>query len=148
MRLLGLALAAALLITGPALAAGKEPPSCAALTFKPLQSGAPEGEQNAGMYKSRFGRVEIKADVKNGTAQNYYMVLNGKRPTSLTGAVPKHVEACLKTKNVAVPYKSQGATACTGERFRVVMDRSGKEPITMLFGLQGKEWAFCDATVA
>lgn len=148
MRVLGLAIGALLLWTGVAAAADKEPPSCAALTFRPLQSGAPEGEQNAGLYKSRFGRIEVKADVKNGQAQNYYMVLNGKRTTPLAGGVPKHVESCLKTKNVAVPYKSQAAGACTGERFRVVMDRSSKQPVTMLFGLHGKEWHLCDATAA
>ena len=36
------------------------------LTFRPLTSDAGEGEQDAGLYKSRFGRIVVKGTVKGG----------------------------------------------------------------------------------
>ena len=44
----------------------KEPPSCAAIKFRAVPSGMTDGEQDAGLYKSRFGRIELKATVKTG----------------------------------------------------------------------------------
>lgn len=139
--------AAALFAAGavPSEAApAKEPPSCAAITFRPVASGMTDGEQDAGLYKSRFGRLELKAIVKNGEGQDYFMVVNGKKPQALAGGIPKNAEECLKSKNVAVPAKSSGAT-CIGSRFRVVIDSASGDKNLMLFGLQGKEWRFCNA---
>lgn len=124
-------------------AEGKQPPACAAISFRPLIGTPPDGEVDTGLYKSRYVRIEIKATVKAGLAQTYYMLVNGKRPDALPG-VPKGVENCLKSKHVAVPVKSQGQT-CTGNRFRVVIDRNGNSKVAMLFGLQGNDWAFCSA---
>ena len=125
-------------------AEGKEPPSCAAISFRALAAGAPDGEQDAGLYRSRFVKIELKATIKGGIAESYFMMINGKRPDSLAGGVPKSTEGCLKFKHVSVPVKSQGAT-CTGNRFRVVIERTGDHKTAMLFGLHGNDWLFCTA---
>jgi hypothetical protein len=145
------AVGAILLLAGGGLAVasadaaeGKQPPACAAISFRPLLPGAPDGEQDAGLYKSRFVKIEIKATVKGGLPETYYMMINGARPAPLAGGVPKGSEGCLKSKHVAVPVKTQGAT-CTGTRFRVVIERSGASKVALFFGLQGNDWALCSA---
>ncbi|ALG72041.1 hypothetical protein VY88_06430 [Azospirillum thiophilum] len=141
---------AALLLTGglamlatPALA--KDPPSCAAISFRTLPAGGPDGEQDAGLYKSRFGKIEVKADVKGGQATTYYMVLNGRKVDG-PASPPKMSNACLKSKHVKLPFARQAAGTCTGSRFRVVVDRSSGKPVAAFFGLQGEDWAYCSAT--
>ena len=47
-------------------AAGKPAPSCAALAFRPVPAGTSDGEQTAGMYRSRFAKLELRASVQNG----------------------------------------------------------------------------------
>ncbi|WP_247893333.1 hypothetical protein [Azospirillum endophyticum] len=144
-------LAAALLLAGgfAALAASpaeaKDPPSCAAISFRSLPGGAPDGEQDAGLYKSRFGKIEVKADVKGGQATNYYMVLNGKKVDGPANP-PKMSDSCLKSKHVKLPLAKQTQGTCTGSRFRVVVDRSSGKPVAAFFGLQGEDWAYCSAT--
>jgi len=125
-------------------AEGKQPPACSAISFRPLVGTPPDGEVDTGLYKSRFVKIEIKATVKAGLAETYYMVVNGQRPQPLAGGVPKGTDSCLKSKHVAVPVKTQGAN-CTGNRFRVVIDREGGGKVAMLFGLQGNDWLFCSA---
>ncbi|WP_448202498.1 hypothetical protein [Azospirillum sp. sgz302134] len=147
-RLCGVALVAGLAtaaLVSPAHAQKKEPPSCAAISFRPIAPGAPDGETDAGLYKSRFGKIEIKADVKGGQATNYFMVLNGKK-IDASATPPKVSDSCLKSKHVKLPYQKQAAGACTGSRFRVVIDRSGKQPVALFFGLQGEDWAYCSGT--
>ncbi len=46
-----LILAAALLAPSAASAQAKEPPSCAAITFRPLTADSGDGEHDAGVYK-------------------------------------------------------------------------------------------------
>mgnify|MGYP003394442534 FL=1 len=148
-HVVALALAASLFWVAAPIAAEaadkKEPPTCAQISFRPLVPGAPDGEQDAGLYKSRFGKIEVKANVKAGEAQDYFMTINGKRPPAFSGPLPKHVETCLKAKHVVVPVKTQSG-ACLGERFRVVIDRSAAPHLAMFFGLKGKEWHMCSAT--
>jgi hypothetical protein len=121
-----------------------EPPGCGAISFRPLASGMADGEQDAGLYKSRFVKIEIKATVKSGEAQEYHMLINGKAPTPLAGDLPKSVDECLKSKHVAVPVKSiQGA--CVGTRFRVVTQHESADRLAMFFGLKGSEWHLCSA---
>jgi hypothetical protein len=122
--------------------AKNEPPACAALSFRTVASGLPDGDHEAGQYRSRFGRIEIVAKVEGGLAKNYAMVLNGK-PVDPNAPAPAAANACLESKHVKVPFKKQAAGACAGERFRVVIDRSGKTPVALFFGLQGNEWAYC-----
>ncbi|CAO3414381.1 hypothetical protein [Azospirillum doebereinerae] len=142
-------LAAAALAGAAALAAvpaqAKEPPACAAVSFRTIAPGGPDGQQDAGLYKSRFGKIEIKTDVKGGQGTNYVMVLNGK---TIEGPAnpPKLSESCLKSKHVKIPFAKQPAGSCTGSRFRVVIDRSGGKAVAAFFGLQGEDWAYCSAT--
>lgn len=139
------ATALSLALSAPALAQKKEPPACAAISFRPIASGSPDGEQDAGLYKSRFGKIEVKASVKGGLASNYYMVVGGKKVDGPANP-PKVSEPCLKSKHVSVPFQKQSPGACVGTRFRIVVDRSGGKPTLVFFGLQGNEWAYCSAT--
>lgn len=122
---------------------GKAPPACAAITFRPLNPGMPDGEHMAGMYSSRFGRMELMGTVQAGQPQDYKLLVKGQPLTALSGEVPKSVEPCLKSKNVALPY--QKADKCVGPRFRVVVDNSGKEKLLMLFTIKDDRWALCQA---
>jgi len=122
----------------------KEAPACGAISFRPLASGMSDGEQDAGLYKSRFVKIEVKATVKGGEPQEYHMVINGKAPTPVNGALPKSADRCLQSKHVVVPVKMmQGA--CTGTRFRVVTHHEGEDRVAMFFGLKGGEWELCSA---
>lgn len=151
-RIAGVVIAASLfaaaglaVVSADAAEKGKAPPACGALSFNPVASGLPDGEHDAGMYKSRYGKVSLKAVVRGGLAIDHYLMLNGQKAPTLTGGVPKGTDTCLKSKHVSVPAKVQ-TTGCTGNRFRVVLDRSGKNKVAMLFGLQGNEWQFCSAS--
>ena len=128
-----------------AAAGGKQPPACAAITFRPVAPGLPDGDQDAGLYKSRFGRIELKAAVKSGEAQNYFILFNGKPPAAVSGGVPKSADACLASKHVKLPVKSVNG-ACIGTRFRVVIDHSTGDKLAMLFGLQGDAWQLCSTS--
>ena len=149
MRVLGLAalgfcMIAALAVAGPAAAADKRAaPACSAINFRPVASGLPDGDHEAGRYNSRFAKIVLMATVKGGAA-DYYVTFNGKRPAALA-SVPETVTPCLRSKNVTVPIKPAGA-ACTGSRFRVVVDHVGNEKTALLFGLHGKEWRLCSAS--
>ncbi len=140
----GVVLAAAAGVSG-AVSAREGPPSCGAVNFRPVAQGMSEGTQDAGMYHSRFGKIVLRAEVKGGQAQNYYIELNGKRPAPLPGALPASVNPCLNSKHVKTPAPSAG-DHCIGDRFRVVLYHSGKTEYVMLFGLQGDTWKICSAS--
>ena len=73
---IGLALAlAAFPAEAATRAPGKAAPACSAISFRPLPQGMPDGEQQAGMYKSRHGRLELRAEVKQGNPSDYYVTL-------------------------------------------------------------------------
>ncbi|UEM06888.1 hypothetical protein JL101_030865 (plasmid) [Skermanella rosea] len=123
------------------------PPACGAVSFRPLPPGMADGEQQSGLYRSRFGSVVVMAKVQGGQPTDYYMQLNGKTPEPFTAAVPKSADGCLKSKSVKLPVaKAEGA--CVGSRFRVVLDRSTQQPLAMLFALQGGDWKLCSAAKA
>ena len=145
----GLSLAALAAGGAPAQAAAprKEPPKCSAITFRPLPAGMTDGDQDAGMYRSRFGRIVVKGTVKSGEAQTYFVVVNGQKLAPLQGALPKTVESCLKSKHVAVPVQSQQGS-CGGTRLRLVIDSTGKQKLLMFFGLKGDTWQLCEAGIA
>ncbi|MBI1209641.1 MAG: hypothetical protein GC191_20455 [Azospirillum sp.] len=151
LRVSGAALAVLLVLatgiqTADAAAAKKGPPACAAVSFRPVAAGVPDGDQDAGLYKSKYAKIELKALVKSGAPANYYMVINGKPPAALSGAIPKSAEPCLKSKHVAVPVKTIGGS-CVGNRFRVVIDKSTGKSLALLFGLQGNDWYYCNGAV-
>ncbi len=133
-----------LLAIVPAFAQQKTPPACAAIDFRPVADGMSDGEQEAGMYKSRFGRITVAGVVKNGKAEDYVMAFNGKKPEPVT-SLPKSVESCLSAKKVPAPPANAQAQACGGSKLRVVIDNSGGKKYALLYGLQGRSWRFCHA---
>jgi hypothetical protein len=147
-RFSAVALTAAFALLGVGVAApaqAKEPPACAAISFRTIVPGGPDGVQDAGLYKSRFAKIEIKADVKGGLGTNYYMVVNGARVDG-PAVPPKLATSCLTAKNVKTPFAKQPAGTCVGDRFRVVIDRSSGKPVAAFFGLQNDAWSYCSAT--
>jgi hypothetical protein len=137
----GLGLATLALPGGAALAADKGPPSCAKIFFRPLPPGQNDGEQEAGIYTSRFSHLELKAAVKSGEAQDYYLTTHNKKLTPLTGAVPASVAGCAKEKKLPAPGKA--AANCTGQRFAALIAHAGKDKVAVLYGLHGNEWQSC-----
>ncbi|MBF0129072.1 MAG: hypothetical protein HQL33_03680 [Alphaproteobacteria bacterium] len=128
-----------------AQAAAKKPPACAAISFRPLATGAlNEGDNRAGHYRSRFGSIDVIGGVKGGQVTGYRLEVNGKAVSPLKGGVPKSAHACLNAKHVKTPPKPIDG-ACVGERFRVVIDSSGEKKTIMLFGLDGSDWKLCEA---
>jgi hypothetical protein len=142
--MLGAALAG---LAFPAQAAETKPPACAAISFRPLTGAPTDGEMDAGLYRSKFGRIEIKTIVRDGRPGDYFMLVNGKAPAPIKGEIPKSAYGCLESKHVKVPPRSQSPT-CTGSRLRVVIDSSGKEKLLMLFGLHGDDWKLCQAATS
>ncbi|HEX7967334.1 MAG TPA: hypothetical protein VF502_03885 [Stellaceae bacterium] len=139
------AMVAALVAAVPvaSTAANKEAPACAALTFRPIPSGSADGEQDAGLYKSRFGRIALKATVKNGEPHNYFVEVNGKPPAPIAGAVPSSVEACAKAKRLGAI--GNPPESCIGDRFAVLVDHSGEQRHVLLYAHHRGEWRFCSA---
>jgi len=125
-----------------AAAPQKTPPACAAIAFRPVASGMTDGEQDAGLYKSRFGRIELKATVKSGEAQDYYVELDGKQPAA-AATPPAGLASCAQSKKLPPPAAASGA--CTGDGFKVVVDHAGKERLVALYARKGKDWHFCRA---
>jgi hypothetical protein len=142
MRLfLALSLGVALLAT-PALAQDKKgPPACAAIDFRPVAQGMPDGEQDAGLYRSRFGRIEMKASVKGGAAQDYQAVVNGK-PLKALQTLPQVAVDCAASKKV--PATARAAMPCgDAAKLRVVVTQHGADKILATYGLKGKAWNLC-----
>jgi hypothetical protein len=123
--------------------AGKGPPACSAIRFRAVAAGAGAGEQQAGMYKSRFGRLELMATVKGGAAIDYRVDANGKPLAAAPSPLPPSAADCAARKKMPPP--GQAASACTGEGFTVVIDHAGKERLALLYGRQGTGWQFCSA---
>lgn len=120
----------------------KTPPACAAIAFRPVASGMTDGEQDAGMYKSRFGRIVLKATVKTGEAQDYYVEVDGKQPTA-AATPPAGLASCAQAKKLPAPAAASGA--CTGDGFKVIVEHAGKDRLIGLYARKGKDWHFCRA---
>ena len=123
--------------------AQKAPPACAAITFRPLPSGMTDGEQQAGMYKSRHARLALHAQVKQGEPVDYFVVAGGKRVTAAPASLPEAAASCAAAKKMPAP--GAPASSCTGQRFTVVVAHAGNERLAMLYGLDGTTWRFCTA---
>src|SRR5246127_2978933 len=123
--------------------AQKAPPSCAALAFRPVPSGMTDGEQQAGMYKSRHGRLELHAQVKQGEPVDYFVIAGGKRLAAAPASLPEAAASCAAAKKMPAP--GAPASSCTGQRFTVVVAHAGKERLALLYGLDGANWRFCSA---
>jgi hypothetical protein len=148
-----LAVAAVLLalVSLPLAAAEKrEAPACSAIAFRPISSGLTDGVQDAGLYKSRFGRMEVKANVKGGTAQGYFVEIDGKPPATVAAQdLPGDVATCAKVKRLSAPGKAE--EPCTGDRLTVLTSHSGDKRYYLLYGHEGHgagAWHFCSAGTA
>jgi hypothetical protein len=138
----------ALALTGfPAQAATKAPgraaPACSAISFRPVAPGTPDGEQQAGMYKSRRGRLELRAEVKQGNPSDYYVTSAGKRLAAASSSLPEAATTCAAAKKM--PKPETPASSCTGQRFTVVVAHSGDQRLALLYGEDGGSWHFCSA---
>lgn len=145
------AVIALLALAVPAAAAEKrEPPACSALAFRPIPAGVNDGVQDAGLYKSRFGRIEVKANVKGGSPESYFVEINGKAPTAVAAQdLPKEVAACAKLKRMSAPGTPE--QPCTGDRITVVTSHSGDKRYYLLYGHEGHgagAWHYCGAGTA
>jgi hypothetical protein len=123
--------------------AAKGPPACAAISYRALPAGAGDGEQQAGLYKSRFVTLVLRATVKGGQASDYYVVANGKRLAAASGPLPRAVAQCAAAKKLPAP--DNALSPCTGEHFRVLIAHSGKERLAALYAMTGGSWHFCNA---
>ncbi|HUK61647.1 MAG TPA: hypothetical protein VLV50_20610 [Stellaceae bacterium] len=130
-----------------AAAETRQPPACSAIAFRPLPSGLTDGVQNAGLYHSRFGRMEVKANVKNGTPEGYFVEIDGKPPTKVAAQnLPADVTACAKLKRMGAPAK--GEDPCSGDRLTVLTSHSGDKRYYLLYAHEGRgaeAWHFCSA---
>jgi hypothetical protein len=131
----------------PAVAATKAPgkaaPACAAITFRPLPPGMSDGEQQAGMYKSRHGRLELRGEVKQGTPVDYYVTTGGKRIAAAPANLPEAAAICAAAKKM--PKPEAPASSCAGQRFTVVVAHAGDQRLALLYGQDGGSWRFCSA---
>src|SRR6266853_6103323 len=95
---LGVAAATAAATKPPA--AQKAPPSCAAIAFRAVPSGMTDGEQQAGIYKSRHARLELHAQVKQGEAVDYFVTAGGKRLAAAPASLPEATASCATAKKM------------------------------------------------
>jgi len=133
------------LAAGPSQAA-KQPPNCAAIAFRPLLSRTSDGKQDAGLYKSRFGRIEVEAQVKDGVAQSYFVEINGKALAAAHVPLPDSIAACARAKRLAAPTTPE--PACTGDQLTVLIDHSGVDRYVLLYAHRAGAWHFCSAGIA
>ncbi len=140
-------LAAAVAMTAAsAMAAGrhpaqKGPPTCSALTFRALPSGAADGDQQAGFYRSRYGTLAVHADVKGGKPTDYIVLADGKKLGAAPTPLPEWAANCAAAKQM--PKPDSGTSPCDGQRFRVVLAHDTTQRLALLYGLDGSTWHFC-----
>jgi hypothetical protein len=121
----------------------KAAPACGALRFRPLPSGMSDGEQQAGMYRSRFARIELRAEVKQGEPVDYFVTSGGKRVAAASGNLPEAAVNCATAKKMPAP--ATPASPCTGQSFTVVLAHTGDQRLALLYALDGSTWRFCSA---
>jgi len=138
---LGLATLTAAAATKPPSSKGA--PACGALRFRPLPSGMSDGDQQAGMYRSRFARIELRAEVKQGEPNDYFVTSGGKRLAAAPASLQEAAVSCAAAKKMPAP--GTPASPCTGQSFTVVLVHSGSERLGLLYALDGSAWRFCSA---
>lgn len=121
------------------------PPACGALTFRAVASGAADGEQQAGFYRSRYGTLALHAEVKQGQPTDYFVLADGKRLAVAPASPPDWAISCAAAKKLPKPTEAAAASACTGDRFRVVLAHAGNERLALLYGEGGSTWHYCRA---
>jgi hypothetical protein len=126
--------------------AKKEPPTCSQITFRPISPEAGEGEQDAGLYKSRFGRILVKGVVKSGRVENHFVTVNNKRPDP-AAEVPASVTSCAQSKKAPAPGKAM-ASSCVGDRLQVLVSHDGAKRYVLLYARDGGKWQLCSVGTA
>jgi hypothetical protein len=145
----GAVLAAATFLLGVASAQSStpsQPPNCAAIAFRPILSRSGDGQQDAGLYKSRFGRIEVKAQVKDGTTQKYFVQINGKELGPAERTLPASLATCASAKRLPAPGTPEAD--CTGDQVTVLIDHSGEQRYVLLYVHRASAWHFCSAGIA
>jgi hypothetical protein len=127
-------------------ASASQPPNCAAIAFRPMLSRSGDGRQDAGLYKSRFGRIEVKAMVKEGQPQNYFVEINGKALNPAPAPLPDALGDCAKAKRLSAPATPEAQ--CIGDQVTVLIDHSGDERYVLLYVHRAGTWRFCSAGIA
>jgi hypothetical protein len=117
--------------------------NCAAIAFHPIAAGTANGEQVAGYYKSRLGRIEVRASVAGGTARRYYVSLDGALLARVRGPLPPLVAACAKAKRLTAPLEPDHS--CLGDRLVVLIADTDKHHYLLLYARRGRAWRFCSA---
>jgi hypothetical protein len=142
--------AAAVFLVAGLIAAGHEagaatsvtPPNCSAIAFRPILARTGDGEQDAGLYKSRYGRIEVKATVKDGAAQNYFVEINGQ-PLHSAADLPSSIALCAKAKRLPVPGAPD--PACVGDQLQVLNVHNNDDRYVLLYVHRAGAWHFCSA---
>lgn len=124
--------------------AEKGPPACSALTFRAVASGAGDGDQQAGYYRSRYGSLALHASVKGGQPTDYFVLADGKKLNPPPASLPDWAVTCAEKKQLPKP-SGAGTSPCTGQRFKVVLAHDDKERLALLYGLDGSTWRYCSA---
>lgn len=130
----------------PAMAAGaadKPNFGCASIAFHPVPAALSDGEQEAGHYKAVFGRIDVKALMKGGVAQNYFVEVNGKPLNAISGPLPPSVAACARLKGLSASGKP--LQPCIADRLVVLIGHSADRRYILLYGRPGGAPRFCSA---
>jgi hypothetical protein len=121
----------------------KPAPACAAIAFRALPGGGADGEQTAGLYKSRLARLELRTTVQNGTPADYYLIANGNRLAATKSGLPAAAESCATAKKMPKP---QAASASyTGGRFALLIAHAGNQRYALLYAAENATWKYCSA---
>jgi hypothetical protein len=123
----------------------KPAPACSAIAFRALSPGISDGEQTAGLYKSRLARLELRATVQNGAPANYYLVANGNRLTGAKNDLPTVADSCAAAKRM--PKPDTASASCNGDRFSLIIAHAGNERYALLYGGEGTTWKYCGAGI-
>jgi hypothetical protein len=145
--ILGLAVGMSVNLAWAAAPSGGKPtkpaPACAAIAFRSLPGGGADGEQTAGLYKSRLARLELRATVQNGTPADYYLIANGNRLAAAKSGLPAVAESCATAKKMPKPQAA--SASCTGGRFALVVAHAGNQRYALLYAAENATWKYCSA---
>jgi len=122
--------------------AKKEPPSCSAITFRPLVPDMGEGEQEAGLYKSRFGRILVKGTVKGGRVESHFVTVNNNHPAPAAN-LPASVASCAAAKKLPAPGRP--VESCLGDRLQVLVSHDADKRYVLLYAREAGKWQLCSA---
>jgi hypothetical protein len=119
---------------------------CQMITFRPIAAGMNDGQQDAGLYRSRFvGLVEVKGTVKGGQPQGYFVTVNNK-PLTDAPNLPPGVASCAQAKKMPAPGKA--VEGCNGDKLQLLIDKENDKRYFVLYARQGSQWQVCNSGTA